>query len=159
MQAFQDVCRSNYPVFFITALRICEFQRKKTTMSMTNNLMSIKKILFAAFTLFIFSQCTEEEIVPARVDTPAVETAALPAQASGSMTISGVFTTYEAIEDCTTCTFVVPANLAVVDGKELNLKAGAVICLQKAVQYGDVDFINLEGTEDRPIRIGTCEAK
>lgn len=126
---------------------------------MTNKLMSTRKILFAAFTLFIFSQCTEEEIVPARVETPAIEMAALPARATGSMTISGIHTTYEPIEDCTTCTFVVPADMAVVDGKELNLKAGSVICLEKAIQYGDVDFINLEGTEDKPIRIGTCGAK
>src|SRR5688500_776398 len=111
-------------------------------MSMTNNLMSVKKILFAALTFFIFSQCTEEEIVPARAENPAVEMAALPAQATGSMTISGVHTTYEPIEDCATCTFVVPAKMAIVDGKELNLKAGSVICLEKAIQYGDVDFIN-----------------
>ncbi|MEX1238553.1 MAG: hypothetical protein WEB30_02520 [Cyclobacteriaceae bacterium] len=124
---------------------------------MTNNPMSIKKILFAAFTLFIFSQCTEEEIVPARAEAPAVEMAALPAPAGGSMTISGIHTTYEPIKDCTTCTFVVPANMAVVDGKELDLKAGSVICLEKAIQYGDVDFINLEGTEDNPIKIGVAE--
>lgn len=126
---------------------------------MTNNLMSIKKIFFAAFALIIFSQCTEEEVVPARVETPAVENAALPAKATGSMTISGIFTSYDAIEDCSTCTFFVPAGTAVVDGKELDLKPGAVICLDKALEYGDVDFVNLEGTEDMPITIGTCGAE
>ena len=124
---------------------------------MTNNLMSIKNILFAAFTLFVFSQCTEEEIVPARAEAPAVEMTALPAQATGSMTISGVHTIYEPIKDCATCTFVVPADMAVVDGKKLNLKAGSVICLEKTIQYGDVDFINLEGTEEQPIKIGRTE--
>ena len=126
---------------------------------MTSNVMSRKKILFAAFTLFIFSQCTEEEIVPNQVAAPPVEAAALSAEPTGSMTISGVYTTYEAIEDCATCTFVVPADLAVVDGKELELNPGAVICLDKAIQYGEVEFINLEGTEENPIRIGTCGAK
>ena len=119
----------------------------------------MKKILFAAFTLFIFSQCTEEEVAPARPEAEAFETAALPAVATGSMTISGVFTSYEDIQDCSTCTFVVPANLAVVDGAELELKAGAVICLDKAIKYGDVEFINLEGTEKNPIKIGTCGAE
>ena len=124
---------------------------------MTNNLMSIKKILFAAFTLFAFTQCTEEEVVPARAEAPTVEMTALPAQATGSMTISGVHTTYEPVKDCTTCTFVVPADMDVVDGKKLNLKAGSVICLETAIQYGDIDFINLEGTEDQPIKIGLAE--
>ena len=126
---------------------------------MTNNLMSVKKILFAAFTLFAFAQCTEEEVVPAKAEAPAVEMTALPAEATGSMTISGVHTRYEPIEDCATCTFVVPAEMTVVDGKKLNLKAGSVICLEKAIRYGDVDFINLEGTEDQPIKIGMAELK
>jgi len=126
---------------------------------MTNNLMSIRKILFAAFALFTFSQCTEEDIVPEKMESPAIETEALSAEASGSMTISGVYTNYEPIEDCATCTYVVPAQAILVDGKELNLKAGAVICLNKALQYGDIEFVNLEGTEDQPIRIGTAEFK
>lgn len=126
---------------------------------MTNNLMSIKSILIAAFALLTFSQCTEEEIVPERTGTPAAETIAVAAEATGSMTISGVYTTYEAIEDCATCTFVVPAEMTLVDGKELNLKAGSVICLNKALQYGDIEFVNLEGTEEQPIRIGAAAFK
>jgi len=121
---------------------------------MRNNLMSMKKILFAAIALFIFSQCSEEEIVPQQTETSAVEAADVLQEATGSMTISGIYTIYEDIEDCTTCTYVVPAKQALVDGNELNLKAGSVICLDKAIQYGDVEFINLEGTEDSPIRIG-----
>ncbi len=120
----------------------------------------MKSILIAAFTLFAFSQCTEEEIVPAEAAATDTETVSpAPVDASGSMTISGVYTVYESIEDCKTCTFVVPADLAVVDGAELNLKAGSVICLDKAIRYGDVDFVNLEGTEKNPIKIGTADIK
>ena len=119
----------------------------------------MNKIIFAAFTLFIFSQCTEEEIAPARPDAPSMEAAAMPELATGSMTISGIFTSFEDIDDCKTCTYVVPANVTVVDGEELNLKAGSVICLDKAVRYGDVDFVNLEGTESSPIRIGATSFK
>ena len=126
---------------------------------MRNNLMPMTKFLFAAATVFSLSQCTEEEIVPQEATAPAVETVAPAAEATGSMTISGVFTSYEEIADCKTCTFVVPAEAAVVDGKELNLKPGAVICLDKALRYGDVDFVNLEGTEQSPIRIGTTTFK
>jgi hypothetical protein len=122
---------------------------------MRTNLMSMKKIFLAASALFVFSQCTEEEIVPNEAAATPTEQVAVAPEATGSMTISGIYTTYEDIKDCKTCTFVVPADLSVVDGKELGIKAGAVICLNKAVQYGDVDFVNLEGTEANPIRIGT----
>ena len=121
---------------------------------MRNNLMSLKKIFFAAFALFIFSQCSEEEITPIQPQAPAVETPAVAAAETGSMTISGVFTSFEDIEDCKTCTYVVPEKASIVDAAELDFKAGAVICLDKALRYGDVEFINFEGTESNPIRIG-----
>lgn len=126
---------------------------------MRTNLTSMKKIFFAASAFFIFSQCTEEEIVPNEAKAPAAEAAEVAQIATGSMTISGVYTVYEAIEDCSTCTFVVPADMAIVDGAELDLKEGAVICLDKAIAYGDVEFINLAGTENSPIKIGTCGVK
>lgn len=124
---------------------------------MRTNLISMKAILFAASTLFIFSQCTEEEIAPSQPIAAVAETPALAVEPTGSMTISGIYATYEAIEDCSTCTFVVPADVTVVDGKEFDLKPGSVICLDKSIKYGDVDFVNLEGTEANPIKIGLAE--
>ena len=126
---------------------------------MRNNLMSIKTILFAACTLFSLSQCTEEDILPEEVAGSPAEAATLAPESSGSMTISGIYTVYEDIKDCTTCTFIVPGDAAIVDGLELKIKPGAVICLDKAVQYGDVEFVNLEGTEANPIRIGSTIRK
>lgn len=126
---------------------------------MRNNLVSMKNILFAAFTLFALSQCSEEEIVPQQTEAPAAEAVAATPEATGSMTISGIYTVYEDVTDCKTCTYVVPANVVTVDGKELALKAGSVICLDKAIKYGDVEFVNLEGTEASPIRIGTTNFK
>ena len=121
------------------------------------DLIPMKKILIAASAVFMLSQCTEDEVVPVN-PAPAERTAA-PAAASGSVTISGIYTVYETINDCSTCTFVVPADRTVVDGQALNLKPGSVICLDKAIKYGDIDFVNLVGTEDKPIRIGTCGGK
>lgn len=118
----------------------------------------MKNILFAAFTVFALSQCSEEEVVPAQAPVAAAEEVE-SAPATGSMTISGIYTSYEDIADCKTCTYVVPVDVAIVDGKELNLKPGSVICLDKAKQYGDVDFVNLEGSEQSPIRIGTTTFK
>jgi len=124
---------------------------------MRNYLLPVKSLFFAAFSLFIFAQCSEEEIVPTESVAPTEETTAVPVEATGSMTISGVYTSYEDVADCTTCTFVVPADMLVVDGKELGLKPGAIICLDKAVRYGDVEFVNLLGTEDKPITIGSTD--
>jgi hypothetical protein len=157
----QSLPMSVDPISQLTSQRsqVCEFQRKKTTTTMRNNLMSMKNILFAAVTVFTFSQCTEEEIVPQQTETPAVEAVEVAPEATGSMTISGIFTSYEEIADCKTCTYVVPADVAIVDGKELDLKPGSVICLDKAKQYGDIDFVNLEGSEESPIRIGTTTFK
>lgn len=121
--------------------------------------ISTKKILVAALAVFLFSQCSEEEMIPVNQPASPAENAVVPAEATGSVTISGIYTVYEAINDCSSCTFIVPADQAVVDGHELNLKPGAVICLDKAIKYGDVDFINLEGTAQNPIRIGTCGKK
>lgn len=123
---------------------------------MRQNLLTMKNILFALFTVLILAQCSEEDVVPQQQPVQAAsEELPLTAEPTGSMTISGVFTTYGDVENCKTCTYVVPENLQVVDGKELNLKAGSVICLDKAKRYGDIDFVNLEGTEESPILIGS----
>ena len=122
----------------------------------TTTLTSMKKILFAAAALIAFSQCTEEDIVPKNSEAPVAESQDVPSNPTGSFTISGVYTTYEAITDCSTCTFVVPADLVEIDGSKLNLKAGSVICLDKAIKYGDLTFTNLVGTEAKPIVIGAC---
>jgi len=114
----------------------------------------MKNIFFAIFAVFIFAQCSEEEIVPQQAQAPAEESVEVAPEPTGSMTISGVFTSYEEIADCKTCTYIVPTDAAIVDGEKLGLEPGAVICLDKAKQYGDVDFVNLEGSEESPIRIG-----
>lgn len=116
----------------------------------------MKKILVAAIVIVFLSQCSVEEIVPNQIDRSPV-ISELPAAAAGSLTISGVYTIYETIKDCKTCTFIIPADLTEIDGIELNLKAGSVICLKKSIQYGDLNFTNLEGTEESPIRIGTSD--
>ena len=119
----------------------------------------MKKFLFSAIALFAFSQCTEEEVVPTAAPAAAIEAEATSAEPTGSFTISGLYTSYESIEDCNTCTYFVSADQTEIDGAALNLKAGSVICLDKAIEYGDLNFTNLEGTEARPIIIGTCSGK
>jgi hypothetical protein len=52
---------------------------------------------------------------------------------------------------------VVDANATVVDGAALGLKAGSVICLDAALKYGSLEFVNVDGTEEAPITIGNCK--
>jgi hypothetical protein len=58
---------------------------------------------------------------------------------------------------CSTCTFVVPANMATIDGKVLGFKPGDVICFSAANKYTTtITFKNIIGTADKPITITNC---
>lgn len=59
---------------------------------------------------------------------------------------------------CSKCTYVIPANQNTTDGApdKLNFKPGDVICLDAAIKYGNLRFINLNGTADKPIVIANC---
>jgi hypothetical protein len=57
---------------------------------------------------------------------------------------------------CEQCTYVVPANKVMIDGKELKIKAGDVICLNSGTPYVNITFKNLTGTEAKPIMIVNC---
>ena len=73
-----------------------------------------------------------------------------------STMITGENTSFVGAVDCATCTYVVVPSQKVIDGEELGLKAGSVICLDNASKYGNIEFINVKGTESAPITIGTC---
>lgn len=132
----------------------------------TKLLFAARKIALAAVTLFALSHCTPEEdlITPVKpeTDTPVEETAVptpppaeeLPTVAS--LTISGIHTVQSEQADCSTCTYTVPADSHLVDGAQLGIKPGNVICLDKAIAYGMIEFINLEGTVENPITIAYC---
>ncbi|HYF66829.1 MAG TPA: hypothetical protein VD884_01775 [Ohtaekwangia sp.] len=114
------------------------------------------KMAATAFTLFALTQCTEQEdIKPA---APAVEETANVTPATGqepalSLTIDGIHTVLSSTTDCKSCTYIVPENATVVDGKELGIKPGQAICLKENGLYGNLKLINLEGKADEPIII------
>lgn len=116
----------------------------------------LKKSAFAAAAVFSLAQCSEEETLKSpAVSGPSVQaTARSPLNASiTSLTISGINTSFATAENCETCTYVVPEGTRVVDGKELGLKPGSIICLNTIFKYGDLELSNIEGTEDNPIVI------
>lgn len=60
------------------------------------------------------------------------------------------------IEDCLSCSYVVPDRTHVIDGTVLGLKPGAVICLNAAISYKNLLFKNIVGTADQPVIIKNC---
>ncbi|HEY9490209.1 MAG TPA: hypothetical protein VIQ51_17855, partial [Chryseosolibacter sp.] len=60
------------------------------------------------------------------------------------------------LNDCFSCTYVVPANTRVIDGTILGIKPGDVIGLSANVSYVNLLFKNLVGTYDKPIIIRNC---
>jgi hypothetical protein len=114
----------------------------------------LSKIIVPAFALFTLSNCSEEEIAPT------VQQAEVAGATTGvknqeepvlSITIDGSFTELVSAKDCKTCHYVVPANATTIDGKEIGIKPGQAICLDLAIKYGNLNFINLEGEADKPI--------
>lgn len=123
---------------------------------------ALKKMLLTAAAVVVLMRCSEEELVtPAanQAEEGTLTAASAPAAASiASMTVSGVNTVFATAKDCSTCTFVVPEGTEIVDGKELGFAPGNVICLNSIFTYGNLEFVNIEGTEENPIVITTVDA-
>jgi hypothetical protein len=95
-----------------------------------NNIFRRACVIFAIFCLF---QCTEDEIL--KTDTEGTQGRAL--------------------SNCG-CTYNVPAGKHKIDGLALGIKPGAVICLQAGTAYKNLLFVNIKGTQDKPITIKNC---
>jgi hypothetical protein len=54
------------------------------------------------------------------------------------------------------CTYTVPSNKNLIDGRVLGIKPGAVICLSAANSYKNINFQNIVGTSTAPITIKNC---
>src|SRR5687768_13408813 len=99
------------------------------------SLAAFRKLLLTGLALFFLFQCTEEELTLAPEVAPqndieaSIQTTALISPA-----------------DCSSCTYVVPSNAYLVDGKALNLQPGSVICLSALNNYTSLAFKNLTGT-------------
>lgn len=61
-----------------------------------------------------------------------------------------------AVVDCSSCTYVVPADQPIIDGLLLDLKPGSIIGLDANIPYGSLTFKNIIGTSDQRIVIRNC---
>ena len=113
------------------------------------------KFLVPVITLFSFAQCSEEPeeaVSQEAAPTEVVQTDEY-ADPISSLTVDGLFTEFMPIADCKTCDYIVPANATVVDGKELGIKPGNTVCLDAKLKYGNLELINMNGTEKMPIKV------
>ncbi len=113
------------------------------------------KILLPVITLFSFAQCSEEPEQIIAQDAAPVEVFQTDQYEDpiASLTVDGLFTEFTSIADCKTCNYIVPASATIVDGKELGIKPGQTVCLDAKLRYGNLELINMNGTEKEPIRV------
>lgn len=113
------------------------------------------KILVPAFALLTLSNCSDEQVASDPTPVAANATTGVNNQEEPvlSLTIDGAFTQLVSAKECKTCDYIVPPNATTIDGKELGIKPGQAICLDLAVKYGNLNFINLDGEADKPILV------
>jgi hypothetical protein len=109
-------------------------------MKTRNFLNYFKKATLLFSLVFFLTECNDEAITPTATST-----------IEDDLAISAT-----SVSDCSTCTYVVPANKNLIDGAVLNLKPGSVICLNAATKYRNLLFRNIKGTADQPIIIRNC---
>jgi hypothetical protein len=111
------------------------------------NLFGVRSITAFALMCALFSRCSNDNFFNTET-----ETAPYPAP------VELTTTSKASPASCSTCTFVVPNNMNIIDGAALGLKPGAVICLDAARTYSTTPlrFMNLNGTAENPIYITNC---
>jgi hypothetical protein len=121
---------------------------------------ALKKVMFTATAVLALMQCSEEDTLVNPVAPQAtVANASTENISASSLTVTGSNTAYTTLTDCKTCTYVVSANEEIIDGKAMGFKPGNIICLNKGVKYGNLEFVNLDGTPEKPILIATVKSQ
>lgn len=119
---------------------------------------SMKRGIIIAFAMMVMISCSEEALVENPVHAEAMPSTEFVEEADvASLTVSGIYTEVSADVDCVSCTYNVPDGVRTVDGAELGLKPGSVICVDAGRRLGEIEFVNMIGTENAPIIIGTCD--
>jgi hypothetical protein len=102
--------------------------------------MNLKSILFGSvmsMAVFALSNCSDD----------------------GEPSISGIpydTTAIGPVVECSSCTYTVPSKTTLVDGKELGIKPGDIICLNSNNIYKNIVFRNIVGSASAPVLITNC---
>lgn len=123
---------------------------------------AFKKAMFTATAVIALASCSQDEEIVAPAITNDVTTEAAAVNTSelliSSLTVTGTNTAFANAKDCKACSYIVSANEQMIDGKELGFKPGNIICLNAKVKYGNLEFVNIDGTTENPIIIATVGA-
>ncbi len=118
----------------------------------------LRNVLMGCMVAFMMFSCTTEDEIFEEAAPAAPETVEVVEEADvASVTLIGIYTEFSENVDCATCSYTVPANVKTVDGAELGIKPGNVVCIPAGRKAGEIEFINMVGTEQQPIIIGNCE--
>jgi hypothetical protein len=124
-----------------------------------NILSKVKFCLLIATSVFALTQCSEEEVIAPSVPKEAAANLSIQEDVPFSLNISGIHTFSTSEVSCKTCKYVVAANVSTIDGQKLGIKPGDLICLDAALKYGSLEFINLNGTIEHPVVIANCDSR
>jgi hypothetical protein len=117
---------------------------------------TVRNGLFTIAAVCLLASCQNDELETITNDAETEMASAGEVESNiGSLTITGLNTEFVESVDCKTCTYVIAGESELIDGQELGIKPGSVICLDKTVKYGNLTFVNVDGTEDSPVTIGT----
>ena len=128
----------------------------KTVKEISCLVLSLRSLAFAII-LIGASNCTTQEDFVKPEEAQVVEAASPEGAAEvSSITVSGAFIEYTDQVSCAECSYVVPEGTTVVDGAELGIEPGDVVCLSKGLKYNAIEFVNVEGQAGKPIIVGNC---
>ena len=129
--------------------------------TLKRSIQQLRNAGFMFIVYFALVACSDQEEIlnETEVAEPAKEIVSTVSEEEvevASFTISGLHTNIVGEVDCASCTYSVPDDVKQVDGAELGIKAGSVICISKGRRLGEIEFVNLIGTASDPISIAIC---
>jgi hypothetical protein len=117
----------------------------------------LKKAMFTASAILALTQCNQEDdFIKPIIAEPSVQSSTVTnanTVSISSLTVTGSNTIYATLNDCSSCNYIVAATEEVIKGNKF--KAGDIICLNKGIKYGNIEFVDLKGTAENPIVIAT----
>jgi hypothetical protein len=98
----------------------------------------LKTLTFAITATMLLSHCSDNDILE-----------------DETVLTEDIATSAKSTSNCG-CTYTVPSNKNLIDGRVLGIKPGAVICLIASNSYKNLNFQNIIGTASAPITIKNC---
>jgi hypothetical protein len=120
----------------------------------------LKVCVLLGSTAFALSHCSNDDIINPVPATVAANQTTAQAGMPLSLSVSGIHTFSTEPVACKTCTYVVASSETVIDGNDLGIKPGDIICLDAAKNYNNsLEFVNILGTLEKPVIIAKTDSR